>query len=164
MFEREQLELPGYTVDEVLLRLYGSPDPRQIDGVGGATSTTSKAVILSKSDRPGIDVDYTFAQIGIEEGKVDWGSNCGNCSAVLAPYALDNGWVQPGQGETIIRALNTNTGQTILQRVATPQWSLASRPGHHDPGRPVPWFRRRSRLRGSGWPHHRATAADRQSC
>ena len=84
VFRRDDLDVPGLTVDEVLLRLYGSPDLRQVDGVGGGTSTTSKAVILTPSSRPDIDVDYTFAQVGIDEAKVDWGSNCGNCSAVVA--------------------------------------------------------------------------------
>ena len=119
VFEREQLNIPGYTVDEVLLRLFGSPDSRQVDGVGGGTSTTSKAVILSPSQETDTDVDYTFAQIGIDEGKVDWGSNCGNCSAVVALYAMDRGWVQPQGDETLVRALNTNTQQQIVQRVAT---------------------------------------------
>ena len=119
VFEREQLDIPGYTVDEILLRLFGSPDSRQVDGVGGGTSTTSKAVILSPSQEPDTDVDYTFAQVGIDEGKVDWGSNCGNCSAVVALYAMDRGWVQPQGDETLVRALNTNTQQQIVQRVAT---------------------------------------------
>ena len=120
VFKREDLEATGLPLDDVLLRLYGSPDPRQVDGVGGATSTTSKAVILSKSYEPGVDVEYTFAQVGIDEHKVDWGSNCGNCSAVVAPFALEKGWVEPHRGETLVRARNTNTGQTILQRVSTP--------------------------------------------
>ncbi|GAA3699902.1 hypothetical protein GCM10023081_40900 [Arthrobacter ginkgonis] len=124
VFERGDLDATGLPIDDVLLRLYGSPDPRQVDGVGGATSTTSKAVILSKSSEPGVDVEYTFAQVGIDENKVDWGSNCGNCSAVVAPFALEKGWVQPQRGETLVRARNTNTGQMILQRVSTPdgQW------------------------------------------
>ena len=71
VFTRSDLEVAGRSVDEVLLRLYGSPDARQIDGVGGGTSTTCKAVILSPSDSPDYDVDYTFAQVGIDEAKVD---------------------------------------------------------------------------------------------
>ncbi|MDN5727344.1 MAG: hypothetical protein L0G99_15660 [Propionibacteriales bacterium] len=120
VFEREALEVPGWTVDEVLLRLFGSPDSRQVDGIGGATSTTSKAVILSRSDRPGIDVDYTFAQVGIAEESVDWGSNCGNCSAVVAPYALQAGWVTATDPEVLVRILNTNSDQVILERVNAP--------------------------------------------
>lgn len=120
VFEREQLEVPGMSVDDVLLRLYGSPDPRQVDGVGGATSTTSKAVILSRASDDEADVDYTFAQVGIGEATVDWGSNCGNCSAVVAPFALARGWVAPAADETIVRVRNTNTGQVIWERLATP--------------------------------------------
>lgn len=129
VFEREALIVPGRTVDEVLLRLFGSPDPRQIDGVGGGTSTTSKAVIVSPSTIPGIDVDYTFAQVGITEHAVDWGSNCGNCSAVVAPYALRAGWVAPVDGSTelLVRVLNTNTGQVIIERLTSDhgRWHLA---------------------------------------
>ena len=71
VFERSELDVPGFTTDEVLLRLFGSPDPRQIDGVGGGSSTTSKAVILQPSDEPGVDVEYTFAQVGIDQAVVD---------------------------------------------------------------------------------------------
>lgn len=138
VFERDQLNIPGYTVDEVLLRLFGSPDSRQIDGVGGGTSTTSKAVILSPSKEPDADVDYTFAQVGIDEGRVDWGSNCGNCSAVVALYAMDRGWVQPQQSETLVRALNTNTQQLIVQRVATPDGRWQPELDTMIPGVPFP--------------------------
>jgi len=138
VFEREDLEATGFPIDDVLLRLYGSPDSRQVDGVGGATSTTSKAVILSKSSEPGVDVEYTFAQVGIDEGKVDWGSNCGNCSAVVAPYAVEKGWVRPQRGETLVRARNTNTGQMILQRVATPEGRWDPQLDTEIPGVPFP--------------------------
>ncbi|MCW4465358.1 hypothetical protein OK351_07570 [Glutamicibacter sp. MNS18] len=120
VFERRELQIPGFTLDEVLLRLFGSPDPRQIDGVGGGSSTTSKAVILSPSSEPGIDVDYTFAQVGIEQAVVDWGSNCGNCSAVIAPYALEQGWVTPVDGVTTVRIRNTNTSQILVERMSSP--------------------------------------------
>lgn len=127
VFDAEELDALEASRDEVLLRLFGSPDPRQIDGVGGATSTTSKAVILAKSKVPNVDVEYTFAQVGITEATVDWGSNCGNCSAVVAPYALDRGWVQPSGDETFVRVLNTNTNQIIVERVPTPSgvWTAA---------------------------------------
>ncbi|MDQ1105648.1 2-methylaconitate cis-trans-isomerase PrpF [Nocardioides zeae] len=120
VFRDADLRLPELSVDEVLLRAFGSPDHRQVDGVGGGTSTTSKAVILAPSERPGADVDYTFAQVGIDEAKVDWGSNCGNCSAVVAAYAVREGWVRATDGETVVRVHNTNTGQLILQLLATP--------------------------------------------
>ena len=109
VFRRDDLDVPDLSVDEVLLRLYGSPDHRQVDGVGGGTSTTSKAVILAPSGDPDVDVEYTFAQVGIEEAKVDWGSNCGNCSAVVAPFAIREGWVPAGQHETSVRPLLATT-------------------------------------------------------
>lgn len=119
VFRHDDLRVPGRSVDDVLLDLFGSPDPRQVDGVGGGTSTTSKAVILSPSTTVGVDVDYTFAQVGIEERVVDWGSNCGNCSAVVGPYALGAGWVAPREGRTDVRVLNTNTGQLMVHSVPT---------------------------------------------
>lgn len=120
VFRRDDLDVPGMSVDEVLLRVYGSPDVRQVDGVGGGTSTTSKAVILSASQREGVDVDYTFAQVGIEAATVDWGSNCGNCSAVVAAFAVREGWVAPQDPSTEVRVLNTNTDQVIVQELSTP--------------------------------------------
>ncbi|TNB69472.1 methylitaconate delta2-delta3-isomerase [Arthrobacter sp. BB-1] len=138
VFEWDNLQVPGKTVDEVLLRLFGSPDNRQIDGVGGGTSTTSKAVILSRSTSAEADVDYTFAQVAIEEHKVDWGSNCGNCSAVVAPYAIDRGWVDAGQDTTSVRTLNTNTDQLILQKVSTPDGKLQETGTLMIPGVPFP--------------------------
>ena len=89
VFETEHLDQTRTSLDELLPRLFGSPDHRQIDGVGGATSTTSKAMILRRPAEADVDVEFTFAQVGIEEAVVDWGSNCGNCSAVVtAPTAL----------------------------------------------------------------------------
>lgn len=137
VFERSELEVPGFTMDEVLLRLFGSPDPRQIDGVGGGSSTTSKAVILSPSTDPDVDVDYTFAQVGIEQPVVDWGSNCGNCSAVIAPFALEQGWVTPKDGETTVRIRNTNTRQILLERMLSPGDTLPAA-DTYIPGVPFP--------------------------
>jgi 2-methylaconitate isomerase len=145
VFERAHLEISGRAVDEVLLRLYGSPDPRQLDGIGGATSTTSKAVILAPGSGDA-DVDYTFAQVAVEERRVDWGSNCGNCSAVVGLYALRSGWVSPHGDTTTVRVRNTNTGQLIVQQVPTPGGVVAEEgtariPGVRFPGVPVRlWF------------------------
>lgn len=124
VFEASKIQETGYSADVVLARTFGSPDPRQIDGVGGATSTTSKALIVDESDLEGIDVEFTFAQVGIEEAKVDWGSNCGNCSSAVGLYALEKGWVPRGDVETEVRTLNTNTGQVIVQTVPTPDGEL----------------------------------------
>lgn len=128
----------GLSADTTLLRLFGSPDPRQLDGVGGGTSTTSKAVILTPSNSPDADVDYTFAQVGIDEAKVDWGSNCGNCSAVVAPYAVRRGWVQAQVGFTTVRVRNTNTDQLIVQQVPTPCGVLEEEGTAWIPGVPFP--------------------------
>ena len=138
VFRRDDLRIPDLPVDEVLLRLYGSPDHRQVDGVGGGTSTTSKAVILAPSADEGVDVEYTFAQVGIEEAKVDWGSNCGNCSAVVASFAIREGWVPVSDDETAVRVLNTNTGQLIVQRVPTPGGILSEAVTDTIPGVPFP--------------------------
>ncbi|MDQ1215864.1 PrpF domain-containing protein [Microbacterium arborescens] len=120
VFSRDELERVGAPVDDILLRLYGSPDERQIDGLGGGTSTTSKAVILAPSRRDDADIDYTFAQVGLADGRVDWSSNCGNCSAAVAPFALHAGWLQPQGDRTSVRIFNTNTGQLIVAEVPTP--------------------------------------------
>ncbi len=120
VFSRHDLDVPGANLDDILPRLYGSPDSRQIDGVGGGTSTTSKAVIVSPSARADADIDYSFAQIGVADGVVDWSSNCGNCSAAIAPYALHKGWLAPAGDLTRVRIHNTNTGQLIVAEVPTP--------------------------------------------
>ncbi|MBT2596263.1 PrpF domain-containing protein [Arthrobacter sp. ISL-72] len=138
VFEAEHLQDGGASLDVLLPRLFGSPDSRQIDGVGGATSTTSKAVILHRLHGDGVDVEFTFAQVGIEEAAVDWGSNCGNCSAVVGLYALEKGWVVPNGDVTRIVTRNTNTGQIIVQRVATPAGALPDVPAAEMPGVPFP--------------------------
>ncbi len=140
VFDAEHLQEGGTSLDVLLPRLFGSPDPRQIDGVGGATSTTSKAVILHRPVSDDVDVEYTFAQVGIEEAAVDWGSNCGNGSAVVGLYAIEKGWVIPNGDVTRIVTRNTNTNQIIVQRVATPAGALASVPEAQMPGVPFPGY------------------------
>jgi 2-methylaconitate isomerase len=139
VFQRDDLEVPGWSRDDVLLRLFGSPDPRQLDGVGGGTSTTSKAVIVSPSAAgTDWDVDYTFAQVGIEEQRVDWGSNCGNCSSVIGLYAVRNGWVPAVADETVVRVHNTNTNQLIMLYVRTPGGVVDENGTELIPGVPFP--------------------------
>lgn len=146
VFEREELDVPGWTLDAVLLRLFGSPDPRQIDGVGGATSTTSKAVILSKSLDGIVDVDYTFAQVQIDRAEVDWSSNCGNCSSTIGPYAIRKGWVAVDGTSTRVKVRNGNTGQIMAFDVPTLGGALDERGTAYIPGVPFPgapikiWF------------------------
>lgn len=134
VFESEELEAQSSTVDDVLLRAFGSPDVRQLDGVGGGTSTTSKAVIISPSEDPDIDIKFSFAQVGIEEAKVDWGSNCGNCSATVGLYGIETGLVKAEPGVTRIRVLNENTNQVIVQSLDTPNGKLVESPTETMPG------------------------------
>ncbi|WP_426005845.1 PrpF domain-containing protein [Paenarthrobacter sp. NyZ202] len=140
VFETSRLEETRTSPDILLPRLFGSPDHRQIDGVGGASSTTSKAMILNRPDDGDVDVEFTFAQVGIEEAVVDWGSNCGNCSAVVGLYAIEKGWVVPHGDITRIVTRNTNTGQIIIQRVATPAGALPILPQAVMPGVPFPGY------------------------
>jgi probable AcnD-accessory protein PrpF len=114
---------PGPARDRLLMRIIGSPDPygKQIDGMGAATSSTSKAVILSKSSRPDHDVDYLFGQVAIDQAFVDWSGNCGNLSAAVGPFAIRNGMVDAGRlphdGVAVVRIWQQNIGKTIVAHV-----------------------------------------------
>jgi len=105
------------------MRVIGSPDPyqKQIDGMGGATSSTSKTVILSRSESPDHDVDYLFGQVSIDKAFVDWSGNCGNLSAAVGPFAISNGLIDarriPGNGVAVVRIWQANIGKTIVSRV-----------------------------------------------
>lgn len=104
-------------IEPLLLNVFGSPDLRQIDGLGGATSQTSKAAIIGSPSRPDADVDYTFAQVAVAEPLVDWGGNCGNISAAIGPFAIDQGLVPVSEPVTTVRVHNTNTGKIITEHV-----------------------------------------------
>lgn len=106
--------------DDVLLAAMGSPDTRQIDGIGGANSLTSKVAIVRRSDRAGIDVDYLFAQVVLDEPRVDYGQNCGNILAGVGPFALERGLVTPKGDVSRVRIFMENTGQTATAIVQTP--------------------------------------------
>jgi len=114
---------PGAVRDAILLRVIGSPDPygKQIDGMGGATSSTSKSVILAKSSKPDHDVDYLFGQVSIDKPFVDWSGNCGNLSAAVGPFAISNGLVDaarvPQNGIATIRIWQVNIQKTIIAHV-----------------------------------------------
>ena len=106
--------------DRVLMRTIGSPDPygKQIDGMGGATSSTSKVVILSKSRREGCDVDYLFGQVAIDRPLIDWSGNCGNLSAAVGPFAIAAGLVDaPDEGLATVEIWQVNIGKRIVNRV-----------------------------------------------
>jgi len=116
-------QVPGPARDQLLMRVIGSPDPygKQIDGMGAATSSTSKTVILSRSKKPDHDVDYLFGQVAIDTAFVDWSGNCGNLSAAVGPFAIRNGLVDPARvphdGTAIIRIWQANIGKTIVAHV-----------------------------------------------
>ncbi len=117
-------QVPGPARDRLLLRVIGSPDPygKQIDGMGGATSSTSKTVILAKSSRPDHDVDYLFGQVSIDQAFVDWSGNCGNLSAAVGPFAISGGLVDPSRlpqnGLATVRIWQANIGKTIVAQVS----------------------------------------------
>jgi len=119
----EAAQAPGTERDALLLRVIGSPDPysKQIDGMGGATSSTSKTVILSKSSQPDHDVDYLFGQVSIDKAFVDWSGNCGNLSSAVGSFAISNGLVDaeriPQNGIATIRIWQANIHKSIVAKV-----------------------------------------------
>lgn len=116
-------QVPGEARDKLLLRVIGSPDPygKQTDGMGGATSSTSKAVILSKSTQPDHDVDYLFGQIAIDKAFVDWSGNCGNLTSAVGSFAVHSGLVDPARipenGICVVRIWQANIQKTIVAHV-----------------------------------------------
>lgn len=103
--------------DKVILSIFGSPDSRQIDGLGGADPLTSKVAVIDRSDREGIDVDYTFGQVDIHSAFVDYSSNCGNISSGVGPYAITQGLVKAVEPVTAVRIYNTNTDKVFIAEV-----------------------------------------------
>lgn len=125
-FRLEDLPLearqPGAARDALLMRVIGSPDPyaQHIDGMGGATSSTSKCVIIAPSTRPGHDVDYLYGQVAIGEAFVDWSGNCGNLSSAVGPFAIANGMIPAERlvdGRVEVRIWQANIGKTIIAHV-----------------------------------------------
>ena len=105
--------------DEFLLRIMGSPDARQIDGIGGADPLASKVAIVKKSSQPGIDVDYLFLQVSVDQALVSDAQNCGNILAGVGPFAIERGLVEPMQNFTEVSIFMENTGQVAVARIAT---------------------------------------------
>jgi 2-methylaconitate cis-trans-isomerase PrpF len=103
--------------DAVILAVFGSPDVRQIDGLGGADVLTSKHAIISRSSRPDADVDYTFAQVSFESAFVDYGGNCGNISSAVGPFAIDEGLVEAVEPITTVRIRMTNSDRILIAEV-----------------------------------------------
>jgi len=119
----ESARTPGKARDALLMRVIGSPDPyaKQIDGMGGATSSTSKTVIIARSTRPDHDVDYLFGQVSIDSAFVDWSGNCGNLSSAVGPFSIAGGLIDasriPENGIATIRIWQANIGKTIIAHV-----------------------------------------------
>jgi 2-methylaconitate cis-trans-isomerase PrpF len=111
------LPYPREIRDRILLRIFGSPDSRQIDGLGGATSLTSKALLVGPAEKPDLDVRMTFAQVGVKAPVVDWGGNCGNMTAAVAPFAIEAGLVEPREPTTLVRIFSVNTGLEVHAHV-----------------------------------------------
>jgi len=119
-FLAEDLPADPFERDRVLMRVIGSPDRygKQTDGMGGATSSTSKVVILARSTRPDCDVDYLFGQVAIDRPLVDWSGNCGNLSAAVGPFALSMGLLDgPADGEAVVRIWQANIAKRIIAHV-----------------------------------------------
>ncbi len=120
-------DLPADTAlrDKFLLEVMGSPDPRQIDGLGGADPLTSKVAVVKKSERKGVDVDYLFLQVFVDQAIVTDAQNCGNILAGIGPFAIERGLVNARDGETDVSIYMENTGQTAIATVATPGGTVA---------------------------------------
>lgn len=118
VFLREgDLPRQGELRDKVILAVFGSPDPRQVDGLGGADLLTSKCAIIGPPSRPDADLDYTFAQVSVCEPVVDFDMNCGNISAAVGVYGLQEGLVRAAEPSTRVRIHNTNTGRVLVAEV-----------------------------------------------
>jgi 2-methylaconitate cis-trans-isomerase PrpF len=136
-FRAEDVPPPGAERDTVILRVMGSGDPRQIDGVGGADVLTSKIAIVGPSSVEDADVDYTFGQVGVERLAISWAENCGNISSAVGVFAVLQGLVAATEPQTVVRVHNINTGKILLLRVpvadgeprATGDLAIAGVPG-----------------------------------
>ncbi len=124
LFLKSDLPADRDDISTVLLAAMGSPHPRQIDGIGGAESLTSKVVIVSKSERDDAEVDYLFAQVTPDSDYVDYESNCGNMLSAIAPFAVEKGLVRADGDETVVRIYNVNTDSVIISTIKTPNGQI----------------------------------------
>ncbi len=122
--------------DQVILRMYGSPDVRQIDGIGGSDALTSKLAIIGPPTRPDADIDYTFAQVSVTKALVDYTGNCGNMSAGVGPFAIDQGLVDAIEPRTTVRIHQTNTRSLIIATVPVVNGHAAVEGNYHIDGVP----------------------------
>ena len=142
IFLEDETRVTGYSPDDLLVAAFNAADARQANGVGGASSTTSKAALVAPSADPGTDVDYTFAQVGVGQPKVEWGSNCGNCATAVALWAAHRGLAVRTADSAVVRMRNTNPGARLratipLQGGEVPDEGIAGVPGVAGLGVPV---------------------------
>lgn len=171
LFDADDVARHATGEDEIralLANAFGAADARQLDGVGGGTSTTSKAAIIAGTPDGPADLDYLFAQVGIGDETVELGSNCGNCATAIALYAVQTGIVPAGQGTTRVSMRNLNTGAVLSGTIATPggdipNSGLARVPGSNAAGVPVslsfhaPWGQTTGALLPTGSVTHELT-------
>lgn len=131
-------DLPPDPADRarILLAVFGSPDSRQIDGLGGATPLTSKAMLVAVSGRQDADVESTFGQVDVARPLVDWGGNCGNMTAAVGPFAVDEGLIRAAEPATTVRIYNTNTRKIIVATVPTAEGRARAEGDFRIPGVP----------------------------
>lgn len=137
-FNENDIPKAGDARDTFILRAFGSPDIRQIDGLGGANSLTSKVAIISPSIREDADVDYTFGQVSFAAPVIDWRGNCGNLTAAVGLYAVDKGLVKTTEPYTKVRIYNTNTQKLIYATVPVKDGMTLSEGNYAIPGVPTP--------------------------
>lgn len=123
-FIKDVLPENDVELKEVLLKVMGSPDVRQINGLGGSVSTTSKVAIISKEEKEGWDVNYTFAQVSVGKAVVSYAGNCGNISSAVGAYAIENNLVETTSPVTTVKVYNTNTKKLIYEHVPTPNGKI----------------------------------------
>jgi 2-methylaconitate cis-trans-isomerase PrpF len=129
MFRREDLPAERAAWDAIFLQVMGSPDPngRQLDGMGGGLSSLSKVCVVGPPSRPDADVDYTFAQVSVDQAMVDYAGNCGNMSSAIGPFAVEEGLVlPPADGAAVVRIHNTNTSKIVVARFPVTGGALAA--------------------------------------
>jgi 2-methylaconitate isomerase len=119
-FRADQLPASPEARDRIFLAALGSPDPygRQLDGLGGGISSLSKVMVVERSERPGVDLDYRFGQVAVDRPQVDYGGNCGNLTAAVGPFGIASGLVKPEGEEARLTLFNSNTGKTIAASFA----------------------------------------------
>jgi methylitaconate Delta-isomerase len=136
LFRSEDLPHPREVIERILLAIFGSPDERQIDGIGGTTSQSSKAMIVRPAEGSEADVRMLFAQVGVRTAVVDWGGNCGNMTSAVGPFAIEAGFVAPVEPVTRVRIVSENTGSRVIAHVPVRGGRVESEGDYEIPGVP----------------------------